>query len=470
VFAAGVLAGLYTLALLQEHNQLGSYDLGYFRQAAWLIAHGAPAFVTIRGLYLLGDHASPIFYPIGWMSRPFPPIPFLLFVQSAALALGVVPLWGICRRLAGLTPVVTTCIAIAYALYPAVQNLNLDNFHPEVIAIPLLMASVLFALTKRWLWYWVCIAVVLLCKEDMTIVVASLGLFLVLERERRVGLLTLAVGVVMFVVDTRVIQAHFAGGFIQTAFLSQYGGSITSIAKTMVLHPSRVGHDFFTSLNARLAIALLSPLLFLPLLAPRYLLPALPLEFFYLVSTRHDAHTIYGHYTAAILPFLFIALAMGVGTVARWSPGRIDGTRLVVVVSLVLVVAGYFGNARWSVGGVPKHPWAWRHEDAADRARSAAARLIPAGASVSGTVRVWQLVADRRDLYNFPGPFVAYESLRDPVPLAVREANVAYLFIDTSDGAQWQPPMAVELARIVQDRHYRLIFDRDGIELFEHSA
>ena len=138
--------------------------------------------------------------------------------------------------------------------------------------------------------------------------------------------------------------------------------------------------------------------------------------------------------------------------------------------SLVLVVAGYFGNARWSVGGVPKHPWAWRHEDAADRARSAAARLIPAGASVSGTVRVWQLVADRRDLYNFPGPFVAYESLRDPVPLAVREANVAYLFIDTSDGAQWQPPMAVELGRIVQDRHYRLIFDRDGIELFEHSA
>ena len=57
-------------------------------------------------------------------------------------------------------------------------------------------------------------------------------------------------------------------------------------------------------------IAILAPVLFVPLLAPKYLLPALPIQLLYLVSDRPAAHTIADQYTVAIMGFVFVAAAM----------------------------------------------------------------------------------------------------------------------------------------------------------------
>src|SRR2546423_2339245 len=125
--AAILFVGLAALSLLHHYTILDSYDLGYFPQAAWLITHGKPVFVTSRGLYLLGDHASPIFWPMAWTTFVVPTIPALLGIQAAALALGVVPLYAIARRIAQLPVVAATVVVAAYGLYPALSNVNLSD-------------------------------------------------------------------------------------------------------------------------------------------------------------------------------------------------------------------------------------------------------------------------------------------------------------------------------------------------------
>src|SRR5207244_1175798 len=82
---------------------------------------------------------------------------------------------AIARRIAQLPVVAATVVVAAYGLYPALNNVNLSDFHPEVVAVPALLGAMYFGLTRRWLPYAACVGVVLLTKEDMTLVVASLG-------------------------------------------------------------------------------------------------------------------------------------------------------------------------------------------------------------------------------------------------------------------------------------------------------
>src|SRR5829696_4909056 len=154
--AVATFAPLYAAAWLRARMLAGSYDLGYFRQAAWLITHGRAPFITVRGLNVLGDRFSPVFFPMALLTAPFPDVPALLFVQSAALALGVVPLWFLCRRVAGLGPWPSLGVVVAYALFPALHNANLFDFHPEVATVPALLGAVLFARTGRWWPYAAC--------------------------------------------------------------------------------------------------------------------------------------------------------------------------------------------------------------------------------------------------------------------------------------------------------------------------
>src|SRR5947209_758455 len=120
-----------------------------------------------------------------------------------------------------------------------------------------------------------------------------------------------------------------------------------------------------------------APLLFLPLLAPRYLLPAVPMQLLYLVSTRPAAHTIDSQYSIAMLGFAFVATAMTLRRAAL-QPQVLTRTLLPA-----LVIAGLAFNAAYSHGGFAAQPWSWRHRDAVDRARLAGAQLIPRRAAVA---------------------------------------------------------------------------------------
>ena len=86
----------------------------------------------------------------------------------------------------------------------------------------------------------------------------------------------------------------------------------------------------------------------------------------------------------------------------------------------------------------PRHaPWEWLSRDRVDRARLAAARVVPRHAAVSASTRMWPLLAERAELYNFPNPVQFYEPPDDPSPPALRAAVLEWAVVDTTDPEQW---------------------------------
>lgn len=471
-WAAGTFLVLWALAWARYHTMLASYDLGYFGQAAWLISKGKEPFVTVRGLHLLGDHGAFSFYPMAWLSGDVvhSVVVGLLALQAALLALGAVPLWHIGRRLAGLP--VGACVALcaAYSLYPALSNVDLYDFHPEALLVPGLLAAAYLGFRgggtrpwRGWAAYGACLLAVFGCREDAAVPVLFLGVALAVDRDRRrAGLVTVAAAVVWLGLDIKVVLPHFAGGeYIQGNRFAQYGPTLGAAAKFMLTHPVRVLDDFTTRANAYVLLGLFVPVLLLPLLAPRHLLPGLPLQGAYLLSNVAAAHTLTAQYTVGTIPFVFVATAIGMGRVWRRT-GRPVWRLVVPAAALCFAV---FATAS------PRHaPWDWLQRDRADRARLAAARLIPRQAAVSATVRMWPILAERADLYAWPMPYQYYgRQTNDPEPYGQRIARLHWVVIDTTEPGQFGPLERTGVAQLLAPGNplgYTVVFDRAGIVVY----
>jgi len=464
--AGGLFAVFWGLALARWWTLLGSYDIAYFDQAAWLIAHGHTPFVSLRGLNLLGDHASFVFFPVGWIAGRVGRagvvgiIPLLLGIQAAALASGVLPLWRIARRLAGLTVATSVALLGAWCLYPALSNVNLFDFHPEVLAVPALLGAAWFGLTRRRIPYAACVAVVLLCREDLAVPVLFLGLLLVLEGDRLAGGVTMAVAAAWGLLDLAVVLPHFANGaVVQGSRFAQYGPTPGKAASYMATHPVQVAGDFATRPNAQVLLGLFVPVLLLPFLAPKYLLPGLPLQLTYLLTNVPAAHTLTAQYTVSTIPFVFLATAMALPRVRDRRRGRVLQAALVGATAVTFLVAG---------SASPRHhPWRWLTRDATDQARLAAARLVPGQAPVAATIRVAPLLAERTKLYAFPQPLAGYDEFSDGhEPVALRQSEVRWVVLDTADRDQFRSLEALWRDRLA-GLGFRLVFDRRGIEVYQ---
>src|SRR6266508_627327 len=67
---AGLLAVVYfLLAIARARSLRAGADLASFLQGAWLIAHDAPAHLTLIDNHVLADQAPFVFYPLAMATR-----------------------------------------------------------------------------------------------------------------------------------------------------------------------------------------------------------------------------------------------------------------------------------------------------------------------------------------------------------------------------------------------------------------
>ncbi|MCA1841865.1 MAG: DUF2079 domain-containing protein, partial [Actinobacteria bacterium] len=447
---------------LQSYTLTPGYDRGYFKQAVWLINHGKPLFISHRVLYLLGDHPSPIIYPIAWLLRPLPPGGGLYALQAVAFGLAGALLYHFARVDAGLDRLTSGALVTTFAAYPALHNTALAGFHPEVLAMPAFIAATHFALARRWIPYAACFAVILATKEDMTIAAASLAVLLLVRGLRRPALISAAVALAWLAFIVGWLSPHFAGGVhTQAVRYAGYGDTVGEIARFMLTHPGRILGSLFTAEKFGTLTALLGPLLFLPLLSPAFLFPALPLELILLTTTYPPAHTIDFHYTITFTAFAFLATAMALGRV-----GVDDRSRRKL--ALLLVLSGAFFFVQYAKDSPLQHPWQWRTRDASDRSRLLAHRMIPPDAPVAVANGLLDLFSDRQFVYNVPMPFQYYEPpSNDPVPLTERRRSVDYAVIDLKD--LWVFPGDANLVatQTLPAWGFQKLWERDGIIVFD---
>jgi uncharacterized membrane protein len=290
--------------------QSTAYDLAIFDQAVYLISQNQTPFSSLMEINILGDHTAFIFYPLALLYKIYPDVHWLLFVQAFSLALGAWPSWSLARQ-AGLDRPSAIAVAFIYLLYPAVFNVNLFDFHPEVIAMPTILAAILAARLNKIIWFCAAIGLILSCKAVLSLTIIAMGIWLVFwEKKPRYGLTAIFLGMAWFLIATQAIVPYFNEGK-QHAGVGRYqylGNSVLEIAINLVVKPHLIAGRIF-SLDT---LGYLS-LLFLPLiwwLSPRYLsslIAALPMLVMNILSDIEAQRDLIHQYSVPIFPFLLIA-------------------------------------------------------------------------------------------------------------------------------------------------------------------
>ncbi|MEG4850149.1 DUF2079 domain-containing protein [Microcoleus sp. B5-D4] len=287
------------------------FDLAIFDQAIYLISQNKTPFSSLMAINIWGDHASFIFYPLALLYKIYPDVHWLFLVQAFSLALGAWPSWSLARQ-AGLNNSISWAIACIYLLYPLVFNVNLFDFHPEVIALPALLAAILAArLNKIW-WFCAAIALVLSCKAVLSLTVAAMGLWLLcFDKKRNCGLIALFLGAGWFLVATQAVIPYFNQGR-EHAGIARYqylGNSVFEIAINLILKPHLVLERLFSLETFEYLALLLLPVIWW--LSPRHLsslISAVPMLAMNILSDRPAQRDLVHQYSVPILPFLLVAV------------------------------------------------------------------------------------------------------------------------------------------------------------------
>ncbi len=458
--SAGLFLWLAALALAKARSLDGTVDLAAYTQAAWDIREGHEPIMTVtNGSHVLAQQAAFLFYPMVGVTYLTTIIPGLLLIQAAALALGIVPLWRIGRRLANLRVGAVATLAFVYAVYPTLHNLNLAGFDPAVVALPALLAACYFGLTGRWRWFAACCVVVVGARADLALAVAGLGALLAVEGHRRQGLVTVVVALAWTVVAALVVQPAFGhGGFPHLDAFAAFGDTPASALWGMVTHPVEVLSRLVSEQNFNLAVTLFAPVVFLPVLAPRYLLPVIPLQTLYLVADV-PTEAVFGKQTIAITAFIFLATAMALHRLGRMGVEKITvDPRLLGA----LLLAGTVFFVRDAASSPYREPWDWGGQDEVDAVRLRARELIPPEASVRASRSMLQVLAERPVLYQLeqgdrPDPVRAAQDV-DVVVLDEREVPVW----DAVDRRVFRLGMQTGGFAVVLDDHDIVVFERRG--------
>jgi uncharacterized membrane protein len=456
---AAYAAGFAALSILRNDAfATGRFDLGNMVQTVWSTAHGHPLRMTsLHGQQIsrLAAHVDPIlavFAPLWWV---WPSPNLLLVAQALAVASGAWPVFLLARKHLG-SPRAALGFALAYLLYPATGWLTLNEFHPVALATPLLLFAFWYLDNDRLLAFALCAIVAAACKEEIGLVVAGFGLWYALAKRRRLAGIGIALlGLVWSVIAIAVVIPHYntTGESDFYGRYSEVGGSAAGIVKTTFTHPLRILEAAFGTRDLRFLLQLVAPLAGLSLLAPLVLIAALPELAINLLSSTTTQTSIHFHYTAGLIPVLVIAAVFGAKRLSRWT----------VPVATVVVLAALVANYR--LGPIP----GWRHVPGGstyqataarvtdhDRIAARALKLIPKSAVVSATNTLGAHLSARRRVLSFP-------YLQDATWIAADETQPGY-------ADRYAPlPTAVVLAALRRNPDWRLVFEQDGILLFNRA-
>jgi len=211
----------------------------------------------------------------------------------------------------GLPENLARALTINYLLYPLIFNVNLFDFHPDVIAVPVILFGILAIYKRNFLIFLVSLFIILSCKAVFSLTVAAIGIWLILfKKKRSYGIVALILGITWFILSTQLIIPSFRGE--EHSAISRYaylGDSTFEIARNIFLKPILVFQHIFTIANLEYLLLLLSPLIWG--LSFRHLSPliaASPTLFLNLITNYSLQKDLLHQYSLPILPFLFLAV------------------------------------------------------------------------------------------------------------------------------------------------------------------
>ena len=324
LLAAVVLYGAFQV-VVSVHRYLAMHafglDLGYFEQVMWKISHGDWwAYSSVLQTPAVAADGSLALYPVAYLFR-FAGGPYVLFVlQAVGTAIAA---WGVYRaalalRLGGWAACLGGCLLL---LAPGIIGASQFDYHPDFIALPLLVWAYVAYLEGRRLAYFLLALAAVLSKNIALVGFIGLGVgLLVYKRDWRSGLTTLLGSFALVALEwgwlfPRVFHAQSAK--IDLSLYGYLGHGLLGIARGLVVHfPIVVAHVLADPSYLLWAVG---PLAGLCLLGGPALPAGLALVVMNAVSTFASQQTFTNQYQVMLTGWLVLAAMEGA---ARLRVGR----------------------------------------------------------------------------------------------------------------------------------------------------
>jgi uncharacterized membrane protein len=324
-----------------------SYDLVIFDQGIRNYSRFHLPVAIIKGVHngfgpdfsILGDHFSPILAvlaPLYWI-HDGPQT--LLVAQGVLLALPILPLWAYARRRLGGWQ--AYCAVGVYALaWPVAETVAFD-FH-EMAFVPVLSMLMLerHDAGRRWQSA-AAAAALLLVKEDMGLLVAGFGCYLLTRSgERWRAAVFVVAGLVWTWLASQVLIPAFGGASGYYWAYGALGPDVPQAALHAVTHPWDTLRLLVTpDVKVTTMLLLVAPLVLLPLASPITLavLPLLAERM--LASSFGNWWEPRFHYNVALIALLVAASVDGAARLRRLGAGPVTVVRVWPVLALAATIA-----------------------------------------------------------------------------------------------------------------------------------
>ena len=413
VVAALAYAIYFSYYTLLHHRRFGTagFDLGINVNWCYNALHGSPFRSTVLfgpdGGHFFAGHA--IFAMFLWLPiyalKPGPEV--LLIYQSVMIGIAAIPLYLFARSQIPRWSAVV--VALAYLLYAPLHGPNFYDYHELPVALPFHFTLYWLLATNRIKWAMLVVPILWAHREDVSVGLTVLGIFLILSGYRvRFGIgLALAslcwFVLVKFVIMPRAGSWWFADIYkeLQPAGSSGYGG----VVQTILVNPAYFFSTLLREQKLIYFLHLFAPLAFLPMRRWLLMWLAIPGFFFTLMTTGYaPTVSIAFQYTTHWVPYVFAATVLGLRVVGQeFGAERRRGAvcALALAVSAHSMVFGAVLQHNTFVGGFLGVNFTESNKDRKDyEGLKGLAALIPEGASVAATEMEVPHVAARTDVFT----------------------------------------------------------------------
>ena len=438
---------VFSTLTIRQHQSFNTnaLDLGKFDQSIWNTAQGRPFQITISENLVIESHFSPslaLFAPLYWI---WSDIRLLFILQSILLGgAGFLIYWFFRRQ----NPWLGLAVFAAYLMNPALHQVNLVEFRRLTLAVFATSFALYHLLRRQYGWMALGLALALLSKEDMSLTAVAFGLYILLiQRNHKVGVATLAVGIawfilVPFVVLPSIMTTDLTEGYQHAVSSYSYlGTSLPEIIQTVTSHPGLLLQYAGEPQRLLAVFNFLWPAAFLFLLAPEIAFFLLPHLGFLLASTGEPMGRLQVWYPSVLVIMLYWAVAVGTSRLSRrWQNAAL------VILLIASFVAWVTTSELW-----PGPQFDAARYQVTEHERQVAAQLaeLPEDAIIMAQDALVPHLSHRENIYLFP--WVRHDNRPDiivldremrPYPLQTDEYRT--FFYDVLAGTEYEIAQQVD--------------------------
>jgi uncharacterized membrane protein len=407
--SSAVFALLWSIEGLSRYRNFHNrtFDLALYARQAWGLANG-DYYDPIVDVHFLGTHVALVLWPLGVLGQYVGTVQVLIVAQALALALAAMPIARFGARRFGERG--AWLAAATWLLYPNIGHVASYEFHPGSLGIlPLAIALDALDSDRPRAFGLACLGLIA-CRADFAMVGVLLGAAAMLWTRPRplvwkqTGALVCVGSIAYLAVQFLVLKRFYpAGSSSLDLHFPEWGGSPFGVLPALIHDPAVVRDHFLQPAKLWYVPKLLLPVALLPLLAPRWLIFALPFVAINLISSFPTTVEFYSHYLTPAVPAIVVAAIAGLARLPAYLPKpRVREVALAVLLACL-------SFASWRNGGLP---WSRDFDAAAfvadlytGEARRTVASIAPLG-SVQAPDALLPHVAERSELYRSTPPDV----------------------------------------------------------------